>query len=188
MVKERKIYLRNAEAKAARIKTDALWERALLETTDKLRLKDKDEIIERLQTSSHEAHGIFRYKLILLVVEDLVDSIEGVNNVWLYGSVDGSSENIKPNSDIDLIIEVAPSEEIREKAHKYFELLNTRLTGNFNQIMEPTGISFSGKLIDVSSKIFLPQEIAEGKGFSVALKSRYDPVSSLYRKPDAPQP
>ena len=158
---------------------NSIWSFAMKQTAEKMRAKNIDSLLHILNSGNRNAHSLFRYFLAKAFAERLGTCNIGINKIWLFGSVSyGSVDDIRPGSDIDLIIEV-DSDLTRSDLYGWFVDLNRDIGEKFNAIMNGSGIKVSG-LFDVSEKIFLLEEIKEKKGFSAAVYSMYTPVNSLF--------
>ncbi|NQT22457.1 MAG: hypothetical protein HQ579_03345, partial [Candidatus Omnitrophica bacterium] len=171
--------------KASKAKLDEMWDEALSKTASKLNLGSEEILVERLRKFDKPAHSTFRYILSQLVALELGASGDMVERVWLFGSVNGSEDNIGPVSDIDLLMEV-DSDAKKVKTSKAIASMNIHFTKKFNLIMADTGIRIT-ELIDTINKLLLPDEIEERKGFAALIKPLYDlPASLLFDRKKVP--
>ncbi|MFA7255641.1 MAG: radical SAM protein [Candidatus Omnitrophota bacterium] len=129
------------------IETEALWEKAL----DAVQRKAPEKF-------TPTDHLNLRYALAQEVAMALGTQDERITKIWLFGSVsEGNVENIGPQSDIDLILEVkseAGKKEVMALVDAADKILVRKMNDYFHYSEHPMP-----RLVNIGEKVFLKEEI-----------------------------
>jgi len=130
-------------------------------------------------------HANLRYALARGVAKQTGEQCPGVAKIWLVGSVAaGGVDTVGPESDIDLVVEVT-SEAARREAVRTLRLIDRALVMKFNGYFSSHTVPLD-KLLDITGKVFLKEEIAARKGFAGLVQSLYEPPTLLFQRAAGP--
>ena len=139
-----------------------------------------EAVAKRLKEQDPDTHALFRYNLASLLSRAAGRILKGIKNIWLIGTVAGSSP-VCSRDDIDLLIETYGPDYDAEVAD-FFEEADGICVNLFNELMSGTGVS-RGHFIDTAGRILTQKELETRLGVASIPFSSDIPHYRLYPPP-----